>query len=157
MILREELVGSHGRWNALAFKLASSFFLTKELWVAQELTEQLEGLHKGVYFGWAKLQGEEDAGPGHMMVMNVGDRPTFVDGAGLSVEVHVMHDYDRDFHGACPQWPDTPSTQLPQVTGLSTHWASRPGVPHGGGNALPSNDPPPMRPGDAIPVEYDRC
>jgi FAD synthase len=73
------------------------------LWVAQELTEQLEGLHKGVYFGWAKLQGEEDAGPGHMMVMNVGDRPTFVDGAGLSVEVHVLHDYDRDFHGACPQ------------------------------------------------------
>lgn len=40
-------------------------------------------------------------GPGHMMVMNVGNRPTFVDGDGLSVEAHVMHDYGRDFHGAC--------------------------------------------------------
>jgi hypothetical protein len=41
-------------------------------------------------------------GPGHMMVMNVGNRPTFVDGDGLSVEAHVMHEYSRDFHGAWP-------------------------------------------------------
>ena len=27
----------------------------------QEIAEQLEGLHNGVYFGWAKLQGEQVA------------------------------------------------------------------------------------------------
>lgn len=36
----------------------------------------------GVYFGWAKLQGED--AQAHKMVMNVGNRPTFVDGDGVS-------------------------------------------------------------------------
>ena len=44
--------------------------------------EALEGLSNGVYFGFAKLEGE--AGMGHKMVLNVGNRPTFVDGDGVS-------------------------------------------------------------------------
>ncbi|KAK3238847.1 hypothetical protein CYMTET_51176 [Cymbomonas tetramitiformis] len=63
----------------------------------QAIAAELEGLAKGVYFGWAQLEG--DAGPAHKMVMNIGDRPTFVDGEGISVEVNIMNEYGRDFHG----------------------------------------------------------
>jgi len=62
-----------------------------------EIMEQIDGLPKGVYFGWAQLEGE--GGPAHEMVMNIGQRPTFADGEGVSVEVHIMYDYSRDFHG----------------------------------------------------------
>jgi len=62
-----------------------------------EIAAQLVGMPNGVYFGWAKLQGED--AQAHKMVMNVGNRPTFVDGDGVSVEAHVMHKYNRDFHG----------------------------------------------------------
>lgn len=61
-----------------------------------ELAATLSGLSRGVYFGWAALKGE----PGvHKMVMNIGKRPTFADGAGDTVEVHVMHDFGRQFYG----------------------------------------------------------
>eukprot|EP00959_Pyramimonas_sp_CCMP1952_P201946 4222902-Pyramimonas_sp.AAC.1 len=62
-----------------------------------EIVEEIEGLPNGVYFGWAKLEGED--GSAHPMVMNLGNRPTFADGDGISAEVHIMHDYGRDFHG----------------------------------------------------------
>jgi riboflavin kinase len=56
----------------------------------------------GVFFGWAKLAGES---AWHECVLNVGKRPTFVDGDGTTIEVHVMGstdatpEYDRDFYG----------------------------------------------------------
>ena len=55
------------------------------------------GLSRGVYYGWAALEGE--AGPPHKAVLNIGARPTFADGAGDTIEVHLMHDYGRDFYG----------------------------------------------------------
>lgn len=33
------------------------------------------------------------------MVMNIGYRPTCADGAGLTVEIHVLHGYREDFYG----------------------------------------------------------
>ncbi len=80
------------------------------------LASRLEGLPNGVYFGWARLEassapsaGDEGKRPPedcevHKMVMNVGRRPT-VGGAkpgdigDLSVEVHIMHSFSRDFYG----------------------------------------------------------
>lgn len=62
----------------------------------EELGEQLAGLARGVYYGWAWLAGEE--GP-RKAVLNIGRRPTFADGTGDTVEVHVMHDFGRDFYG----------------------------------------------------------
>ena len=35
----------------------------------------------------------------HKMVMNVGLRPTLADGAGLTVEAHVLHRYSANFYG----------------------------------------------------------
>ncbi|CAI7861187.1 unnamed protein product [Closterium sp. NIES-53] len=71
------------------------------------LREQLEGMQRGVYFGWARLphlegnrttgegeavkeeEGEGEAGKGGprvlKMVLNVGRRPTFVDGDDVTV------------------------------------------------------------------------
>lgn len=37
--------------------------------------------------------------PHAQQVMNIGGRPTFADGAGDTVEVHVMHDFGRQFYG----------------------------------------------------------
>lgn len=52
---------------------------------------------------WARL----DAGEGspeadsqvHKMVLNIGKRPTVQDGAGLTVEAHVLHTFAEDFYG----------------------------------------------------------
>ena len=55
------------------------------------------GLARGVYYGWARLAGE--AGPPRKAVLNIGRRPTFADGAGDSIEVHVLADMGRDFYG----------------------------------------------------------
>ncbi|KAJ9527679.1 hypothetical protein QJQ45_025951 [Haematococcus lacustris] len=71
------------------------------------LEEQLRGLAPGVYYGWARLLPGEAGGSWsaedtsvHKMVMNVGCRPTVnAGGEALSVEVHVMHPYTRDFYG----------------------------------------------------------
>jgi len=73
----------------------------------------LAGLPRGVYFGWARLVGDDGRGPSdagggggdyavHPMVMNVGLRPT-VNVGGLedaSVEVHVMHRFSPAASGA---------------------------------------------------------
>ena len=62
----------------------------------------LSTLPLGVFFGWAKLA---DESAWHECVLNVGKRPTFVDGDGTTIEVHVMGstdatpEYDRDFYG----------------------------------------------------------
>lgn len=63
----------------------------------EQLQSKLEGLAKGVYYGWAQVP-DLDVGV-YNMVMNIGDRPTFVDGAGLSVEVHILNDFGTDFYG----------------------------------------------------------
>ncbi|CAI7788961.1 unnamed protein product [Closterium sp. NIES-54] len=85
------------------------------------LREQLEGMQRGVYFGWARLphlegnrttgegeavkeeEGEGEAGKGGprvlKMVLNVGRRPTFVDGDDVTVEVHILSSFEDDFYG----------------------------------------------------------
>eukprot|EP00898_Chlorokybus_atmophyticus_P003218 jgi/Chlat1/3898/Chrsp26S08863 len=63
----------------------------------EQLQEELEGIQLGVYFGWAALAEGNDQP--HKMVMNVGKRPTFVDGEGITVELHIMHKYPSDFYG----------------------------------------------------------
>lgn len=71
----------------------------------EDVEVQIAGLPSGVYFGWAKLltsgaQPEAD-GSVYKMVMNIGNRPTFVkdNSPDISVEVHVMHQYKDDFYG----------------------------------------------------------
>ncbi|KAG1657679.1 hypothetical protein FOA52_013773 [Chlamydomonas sp. UWO 241] len=66
----------------------------------------LEGMPKGVYFGWAQLDAPPDWPEAdravHKMVMNVGRRPTVEQGnerAAVTVEAHVMHTYSGDFYG----------------------------------------------------------
>jgi riboflavin kinase len=62
----------------------------------------LSTLPLGVYFGWAKLKRDVEW---RECVLNVGKRPTFVDGDGTTIEVHVMGtsdlkpQYDTDFYG----------------------------------------------------------
>ncbi|KAI3429362.1 hypothetical protein D9Q98_005457 [Chlorella vulgaris] len=68
------------------------------------LAAELSGLCAGVYFGWAYLDVDaswpEEDRKIHKMVMNIGQRPTFQDAEPeMSVEVHVMHEYSRDFYG----------------------------------------------------------
>lgn len=48
---------------------------------------QFEGRPKGVYFGWAQLQGASGEGDGavHPMVLNYGVRPTIKDGSNVTV------------------------------------------------------------------------
>ncbi|KAL0039683.1 hypothetical protein WJX77_005068 [Trebouxia sp. C0004] len=67
------------------------------------LAMELEGLPKGVYFGWACLQSkeypEEDTAV-HKMVMNIGQNPTVNPAnAETTVEIHVLHKYSKDFYG----------------------------------------------------------
>eukprot|EP00850_Spirogloea_muscicola_P018268 SM000166S02449 [mRNA] locus=s166:571:2794:+ [translate_table: standard] len=65
----------------------------------EELEEELKGLAKGVYCGFAQLLADGLDRGVHQMVMNVGERPTFVDGKGTTVEVHILHNFGRDFYG----------------------------------------------------------
>ena len=44
---------------------------------ASGVRNELPKLAKGVYFGYAQLEGEKES---RVMVMNVGNRPTFADG-----------------------------------------------------------------------------
>lgn len=65
-----------------------------------EVGEAASRLPRGVYFGWAVLKGAQgDDGAVHKMVMNIGRRPTFVDGDGITVEVHILHPFREDFYG----------------------------------------------------------
>lgn len=47
--------------------------------------KELDGLMNGVYFGWARLVAEGKDDKVYKMVMNVGNRPTFADGAGQTI------------------------------------------------------------------------
>lgn len=65
-----------------------------------EVGEAASRLPRGVYFGWASLEGAQgEDGAVHKMVMNIGRRPTFVDGDGITVEVHILHPFQQDFYG----------------------------------------------------------
>eukprot|EP00890_Picochlorum_soloecismus_P001015 jgi/Picsp_1/1914/NSC_05380-R1_riboflavin kinase len=65
----------------------------------------VKGLPDGVYFGWAQLDASDAAcledRSVHKMVMNIGNRPTYVEDNSpeKSIEVHVMHKYGDDFYG----------------------------------------------------------
>ena len=60
----------------------------------------LAGRPHGVYFGFARVLGAPGAdGEVHPMVLNLGQRPTFADGDGLSVEAHLLHTFGADFYG----------------------------------------------------------
>jgi FAD synthase len=49
---------------------------------------------------WAQLQGAsaEDGGV-HKTVLNIGKRPSIVDGEQRTVELHIMHSFAGDFYG----------------------------------------------------------
>ena len=63
-------------------------------------------LRRGVYYGWARVVGDGSSSAGGVhggvvkAVVNVGKRPTFADGSGDTVEVHLMHSYGAQFYGA---------------------------------------------------------
>jgi riboflavin kinase len=63
------------------------------------LREALEKMRRGVYFGYARLPDDARHGRWCKCVVNVGQRPTFADGEGVTVEVHALRDFGRDFYG----------------------------------------------------------
>lgn len=63
------------------------------------LERELAGMHRGVYFGFARLPGDPKHAAWCKCVVNVGQRPTFADGDGTTVEVHALRDFGRDFYG----------------------------------------------------------
>lgn len=63
------------------------------------LAPQLERMRRGVYFGFARLPDDPDNDSWSKCVINVGQRPTFADGDGVTIEVHVMRLMGRDFYG----------------------------------------------------------
>ena len=63
------------------------------------LAPQLERMRRGVYFGFARLPDDPNNASWSKCVINVGQRPTFADGAGVTIEVHVMETMGRDFYG----------------------------------------------------------
>lgn len=51
-----------------------------------ELPPEFLELSKGVYFGWARQDSADKLDGGvYKMVMNIGNRPTFADGEGVTV------------------------------------------------------------------------
>ena len=65
----------------------------------EALERELAGMHRGVYFGFARLPGDPKHAAWCKCVVNVGQRPTFADGDGTTVEVHALRDFGRDFYG----------------------------------------------------------
>ena len=63
------------------------------------LAAELSGMRRGVYFGFARLPDDTDQSAWEKCVINVGQRPTFADGDGVTIEVHVLKDFTRDFYG----------------------------------------------------------
>eukprot|EP00123_Amoebidium_parasiticum_P005847 comp16939_c0_seq1/m.15525 comp16939_c0_seq1/g.15525 ORF comp16939_c0_seq1/g.15525 comp16939_c0_seq1/m.15525 type:complete len:183 (-) comp16939_c0_seq1:663-1211(-) len=53
-----------------------------------------DGLVKGVYFGWATLDGK---GPVHKMVVSIGWNP-FYQNVKKAAETHIMHKFDGDLY-----------------------------------------------------------
>lgn len=70
-----------------------------------DVGSRVKGLPDGVYFGWAQLDASSEAcledRSVHKMVMNIGNRPTYIEdnSSEKSIEVHVMHKYRDDFYG----------------------------------------------------------
>ena len=63
-------------------------------------------MRRGVYYGWARVMANDSDGVHGFVVkavINVGKRPTFADGAGDTVEVHLMYNF-----GAGTQFYGTP-------------------------------------------------
>jgi riboflavin kinase len=66
----------------------------------EDLPQELLALPKGVYYGWAQVRAPGLDTRSHMMVMNIGNRPTFADSDAVTLEVHILHDYESaDFYG----------------------------------------------------------
>ncbi|KAI8818895.1 uncharacterized protein EV422DRAFT_551104 [Fimicolochytrium jonesii] len=51
----------------------------------------------GIYYGWASVGGEETAKDVYPMVMSFGWNPYYKN-QKRSAEVHIIHQYDRDFY-----------------------------------------------------------
>ncbi|KAG0579302.1 hypothetical protein KC19_4G089300 [Ceratodon purpureus] len=64
----------------------------------EELPKEIRDLPKGVYFGWVQVRAEGLDGGVCKMVMNIGNRPTFTDSDAITVEVHILHEYETDFY-----------------------------------------------------------
>jgi len=67
------------------------------------LTAELSKMRRGVYFGYARLPNDVKHRRWCKCVVNVGERPTFADGEGVTVEVHALRDFGRDFYGETAQ------------------------------------------------------
>jgi FAD synthase len=66
----------------------------------EDLPQELLALPKGVYYGWAQVRAPGLDTRSHMMVMNIGNRPTFADSGAVTLEVHILHDYESsNFYG----------------------------------------------------------
>ncbi|XP_034943756.1 riboflavin kinase [Chelonus insularis] len=52
-----------------------------------------KGFKTGIYYGWAVLEGQI-----YKMVMSIGWNP-FYQNEKKSMEVHILHKFDRDLHG----------------------------------------------------------
>jgi riboflavin kinase/FMN adenylyltransferase len=79
--LEGEVVRGDGRGRAIGFPTANI-----DVWEEKMLPK------KGVYAGWAHLDGET-----FMAAANIGNRPTF-NGGLVTVEAHLL-DFDRDIYG----------------------------------------------------------
>lgn len=54
------------------------------------LETELSAMRRGVYFGYARLPDDPAHAAWCKCVVNVGQRPTFADGEGVTVEVHAL-------------------------------------------------------------------
>ncbi|KAK9801316.1 hypothetical protein WJX73_001200 [Symbiochloris irregularis] len=70
----------------------------------EPLAQEIDGLPLGVYFGWARLQAGPEHPPDdsavHPMVMNIGRNPTVQDEGAITIELHLLHKFARDFYGS---------------------------------------------------------
>ncbi len=51
----------------------------------EDLPQELLALPKGVYYGWAQVRAPGLDTRSHMMVMNIGNRPTFADSGAVTL------------------------------------------------------------------------
>ncbi|KAJ7623528.1 hypothetical protein FB45DRAFT_925919 [Roridomyces roridus] len=62
--------------------------------------EKLNDVEEGVYFGWASLRLQSQAGfKIYPMVMSIGNNPVFGN-KEQSAEANILHDFTDDFYGA---------------------------------------------------------
>ncbi|KAI3658330.1 hypothetical protein MP638_007304 [Amoeboaphelidium occidentale] len=89
--LRGEVVKGFGRGSKELGIPTANFHES----IADNLSEEIG---TGIYFGWASISGFSPNGV-YPMVMSVGWNP-FYKNERKSAEVHVIHDFGRDFYGA---------------------------------------------------------